>query len=49
MRYLLIFHLIAFSLCLTRIHGEFTTIAIIGTNDIHGSAFPANLTRMDTN
>jgi len=29
--------------------GRFQTVAIIGTNDIHGSAFPTALYRSDTN
>jgi hypothetical protein len=36
---------IFFILALTK----FQTVVIIGTNDIHGSAFPTSLYRSDTN
>lgn len=37
-------------LLLAHVHSyNFTTITIIGTNDIHGAAFPTTLYRSDTN
>jgi 2',3'-cyclic-nucleotide 2'-phosphodiesterase (5'-nucleotidase family) len=31
------------------LQNNFHTVAIIGTNDIHGTAFPTSLFRSDTN
>jgi 2',3'-cyclic-nucleotide 2'-phosphodiesterase (5'-nucleotidase family) len=42
--------LVILALCLTLslTQNDFQTVAIIGTNDIHGSAFPKQLYRTDT-
>ena len=30
-------------------HSQFVTVAIVATNDIHGTALPASMVRSDTN
>lgn len=46
--------IVVFSLILLMAHAyiqkanNFVTVAIVGTNDIHGSAFPTDLFRTDT-
>jgi len=40
--------LIAFFLCISGIASTNVTVAIIGTNDIHGSALPTIMQRQDT-
>jgi len=42
LRFLLV--LVALSLA----HAQITTVAIVATNDIHGTALPTNLLRSDT-
>lgn len=44
---------LSFSLCLlflllASVSGQFTTIAIVATNDIHGAALPTQMQRSDT-